>query len=46
MTGKRRAIFVDRDGTLSNFTGYQVAEFYTVMDMQENIRPAIVQNHL
>ena len=30
---------------LSNFTGYQLAEFYTIMDMQENIRPAIVQNH-
>ena len=30
---------------LSNFAGYQLAEFYTVMDLQENIRPVIVQNH-
>jgi aryl-alcohol dehydrogenase-like predicted oxidoreductase len=30
---------------LSNFSGYQAAEFYTLMSMQENIRPIILQNH-
>ncbi len=30
---------------LSNFAGYQVAEFYTILSIKENIRPVIVQNH-
>ena len=30
---------------LSNFMGYQLAEFSTIMEMQENIKPAILQNH-
>ena len=29
----------------SNFAGYQLAEFYTVLNLNENIRPVIVQNH-
>ncbi len=30
---------------LSNFMGYQLAEFSTIMEMQEHIKPAILQNH-
>jgi aryl-alcohol dehydrogenase-like predicted oxidoreductase len=30
---------------LSNFSGYQLAEFYSIMDMENNIRPVILQNH-
>jgi aryl-alcohol dehydrogenase-like predicted oxidoreductase len=30
---------------LSNFMGYQLAEFFTIMEMQENVKPAILQNH-
>ncbi len=38
------------DGTvyypgLSNIAGYQLAEFYTAMNMRYNIKPEIVQNH-
>ena len=29
----------------SNFAGYQLAEFYSVLELRENIRPVIVQNH-
>ncbi len=30
---------------LSNFLGYQLAEFYDISDMKYGIRPVIVQNH-
>ncbi len=48
-TAKTLSHFIDHGYTmytgLSNFTGYQMAEFYYISKLKYNFRPVILQNH-